>query len=295
MTKTKSQHYVPRFLLKHFCRDGKHIIVTDLKTTKTYPNNIANVAQENYFYELNTIQGNVSLEEQFAKSEDLAAPIINKIIETESISWFLDDDYEILEDFILCLFYRTRKYINHVKNFLEANNIALFDIYKSDGTLRKTVYSHDEPVNDNLAKVMSYNFLYHLEHDNTVREALASMEWVLLKSPETIVFIISDNPAILSNGTSEVSKYPNSAGFDLPHSQIFVPISPKLMLYMTAPANVYEARTGLLKALMGGKKVIISEIFKCSVTGEAYTCSKHLVNELNKTQRNNAERFIFSA
>lgn len=295
MTKTKSQHYVPRFLLKPFCRDGKHITVTDLKTGKTYPNNITNVAQENYFYELDTMQGNVSLEAQFAKSEGLAAPIIDKIIETESISWFSDNDYDILEDFILCLFYRTRKYINHVKNFLKTNNIALFDIIGADGNIRKTVYSHDEPVDDNLAKVMSYNFLNHIERDDTVRDALASMEWLLLKSPGTSTFITSDNPAILSNRANEGMKYPDSSGFDLPHSQIFLPISPKLMLYLSASATVYEAKTKLLKTLMAGRQVLISDIFRCSVTGEAFTCPAIMVNELNKAQRSNAERFIFGS
>ncbi len=251
------------------------------------------MAQENYFYELDTMQGNVSLEAQFAKLEGLAAPIIDKIIETESISWFSDNDYDILEDFILCLFYRTRKYINNVKNFLKTNNVALFDIIGAAGNIRKTVYSHDEPVDDNLAKVMSYNFLNHIEHDDTVRDALASMEWLLLKSPGASTFITSDNPAILSNSANEALKHPDSSGFDLPHSQIFLPISPKLTLYLTAPATVYEAKTKLLKTLMAGRQILISAIFKCSVTGEAHTCTVVIVNELNKAQRNNAERFIF--
>ena len=75
MPKTKSQHYVPRFLLKHFCADGKHIAVTDLSANKTYAANINNVAQENYFYELNTDKGKVSLEQTFSGLESKAANV----------------------------------------------------------------------------------------------------------------------------------------------------------------------------------------------------------------------------
>ena len=48
MVDTKRQHYVPRFLLKHFCANGHTINVTDIIENRTYLANIMNVAQENY-------------------------------------------------------------------------------------------------------------------------------------------------------------------------------------------------------------------------------------------------------
>ena len=62
MPETKSQHYVPRLLLKRFCADGKTIAVTDLKTKNKNKTNIINISQENRFYDLKTMHGDISLE-----------------------------------------------------------------------------------------------------------------------------------------------------------------------------------------------------------------------------------------
>lgn len=293
MPKTKSQHYVPRFLLKHFCADGKHIAVTDLSANKTYAANINNVAQENYFYELNTDKGKVSLEQTFSGLESKAAPIVDKIVKTESIGWFQDEDFQNLEDFILCQFYRTRKYVNKVKSFLQSNNVPLFDVVDADGNIKKTLFCDDVGIDDNVARVMGYNFLYHVEHDETIRDAIASMEWTLFKTSGTQCFITSDNPTILNNHLAFMEDKGQTSGFDLPHSQIFLPISSKLMLVLTAETMVEESRTRLLKIMMKGIPVVISDAFRCSVTGEAARCPDGLVKVFNETQRRNAERFLY--
>lgn len=293
MSKTKSQHYIPRFLLKHFCADGRHIFVTDLTTNKTYLANINNVAQENYFYNLKTMNGDISLEEMFSDLESKAAPIIDKIVATESIGWFSDEDFGILEDFILCQFYRTRKYVNKVKSFLQSNNIPLFDHIDSDGNLKRTIYCEDIGIDDNVAKIMSYNFLSHIEHDENIRNAIASMEWLLLKTGGKQKFIISDNPTVLNNHMAHIEQKDTSTGFDLPHSQIFLPISSKLMLVLTAKSMTEEAKTKLLKTMMLGLRVVISDNFKCSITGDAANCSDKQVTLFNEIQRRNAECFVF--
>lgn len=293
MVDTKRQHYVPRFLLKHFCADGHTINVTDIIENRTYPANIMNVAQEKYFYELDTDKGKVSLEKQYAGLEDKVAPIIDKIVKTESIGWFNDEHFQILEDFILCQFYRTRKYVNHVKSFLQSNNIPLLDLVDQEGNIKKTLNCEDIGIDDNVARVMSYNFLYHVEHDDTIRDAIASMEWTLFKATGTQNFITSDNPTVLNNHLAFMEDNGKTSGFELPHSQIFLPISSKLILTLTAETMAEEARTNLLKVMMKGVPVVISDAFKCSVTGEAARCPDGLVKLFNESQKRNAERFIF--
>ena len=199
MADTKRQHYVPRLLLKHFCADCHTINVTDIIENRTYPANIINVAQENRFYDLKTMNGDISLEKQFAVLEDKTAPIIDTIVKTESIGWLQDNDKRVVEDFILCQFYRTRKYVNHVKNILQTNNLHLFDLHGPAGNIKKSFYCDDVNIDDNFARVMSYNSLYDIEHDNFIRDAIASMEWVLFKATGTQNFITSDNPTILNN------------------------------------------------------------------------------------------------
>ena len=291
MADTKRQHYVPRFLLKQFCADGQTINVTDLKTKRSYTTNIINVAQEKYFYNLNTNKGKISLEKDFAGLEDKTAPIIDKIVETESIGWFQNEDYQILEDFILCQFYRTRKSVNKTTKILKSENIPIFDRYNANGEKVETLYSGDLAIDDNMSKTLTYNILNHMEHNDIVRDALASMEWLLLKSPENKRFIISDSPVVLISSTEDYKG--ETAGFELPDAQILFPISLHLFLLLSARQMVDDSKKGLLRALMTGKRIKVNDAYKCSITGEPCTCEERLVDFFNKIQTENAESYIY--
>ena len=108
MTQTKKQHYVPQFLLKNFCFDNKqHLFIYDKTQNKSFSSNTQNVAQENCFYNLDTANGKICLEETYAKLEANVAPLITKIIQTESISWLTNDDMWNILEFIIVQFYRT--------------------------------------------------------------------------------------------------------------------------------------------------------------------------------------------
>lgn len=293
MSTAKRQHYVPRCLLKHFCADGQTINVTDLKTNKTYQTNITNVAQENHFYDLKTMNGDMSLEDTFSGLEAKTAPIIDRIVSTESIAWFTDEDFQILEDFILCQFYRTRKSVNFVKRVLLSDNIPLFDHFNAKGEKVKTIYTNDIDIDDNVSRIMAYNVLHHMEHNDVVRDAIASMEWLLMKAPDDRCFIISDSPAVLGSGMSPSEYKGEHAGFELPDAQIMLPISSKLMLCLNATEMAEEARTKLLKILMRGIPAIIGDAFRCSVTGEACPCPDEQVKQFNEAQMHGAERFLY--
>ena len=291
MSETKSQHYVPRFLLKHFCADGKTIAVTDITNNKSYKTNITNVAQENRFYDLKTTKGDVSLEEMFSGLESKTAPIVDKIVSTESIGWFQDEDYQILEDFILCQFYRTRKSVNKTTKILKSENIPIFDRYNADGEKVETLYSNDLDIDDNMSKTLTYNILNHMEHNDIVRDALASMEWLLLKSPENKRFIISDSPVVLISSTEDYKG--ETAGFELPDAQILFPISSHLFLLLSARQMVDDSKKGLLRALMTGKRIKVNDAYKCSITGDPCICEERLVDFFNKIQTANAESYVY--
>ena len=293
MSETKSQHYVPRLLLKHFCADGKTISVTDLINNKSYKTNITNVAQENYFYDLKTTKGDVSLEEMFSGLESKVAPIVDKIVATESIGWLKDEDFDLLEDFVLCQFYRTRKSINNTAKILKSENVPIFERYNANGEKVETLYSGDLNIDDNMSKTLTYNILNHMEHNDIVRDAMASMEWLLLKSPENKKFLMSDSPVVLISTTRPVDYKGETAGFELPDAQILFPISSRLLLLLSARQMVEDSKKGLVRALMTGRHVEISDAYKCSITGEPCMCEERLVDFFNKIQTANAERYVY--
>ena len=293
MTEAKSQHYIPRFVLKHFCADGKMIFVTDLKTKEKYKTNITNAAQENRFYNLKTMQGDVSLEEMFSNLETKAAPIVNKIVATESIGWFQDEDFQILEDLVLCQFYRTRKSVNNTTKILKSENVPIFDRYNANGEKVETLYSGDLDIDDNMSKTLTYNILNHMEHNDVVRDAMASMEWLLLKTPENKKFVMSDSPVVLISSTSPTDYKGETAGFELPDAQILFPVSSQLLLLLSARQMVDDSKNGLLRALMTGKPIKVNDAYKCLITGEPCICEEQLVDFFNKIQTDNAERYVY--
>lgn len=130
-----------------------------------------------------------------------------------------------------------------------------------------------------------------MEHNDIVRDALASMEWLLLKAPENKRFIISDSPVVLISSTEDYKG--ETAGFELPDAQILFPISSHLFLLLSARQMVDDSKKGLLRALMTGKRIKVNDAYKCSITGEPCICEDQLVDFFNKIQTENAESYIY--
>lgn len=45
--------------------------------------------------------------------------------------------------------------------------------------------------------------------------------------------------------------------------------------------------------LIKGIPVVVSDAFRCSVTGEAFVCPEKMITVCNEAQKRNAERFLF--
>src|SRR5437879_4701876 len=52
MSRVKNGHYVPQFYLRRFAQDGRTVFVFDKGSRNVFRANIANVANENGFYDL---------------------------------------------------------------------------------------------------------------------------------------------------------------------------------------------------------------------------------------------------
>lgn len=84
--KTKRQHYIPQFYLRNFSIDKENLWVFDRVTNKWRFQKIQNIAYENkiYFYQVEGSEE--SLEDIFTLIENLAKPIIDKLLEKKEIN-----------------------------------------------------------------------------------------------------------------------------------------------------------------------------------------------------------------
>ncbi len=79
MTKTKKQHYIPRFYLRNFSIDDSNIFVFDKPSMKSFRAKIDQIAQEKYFYDTNP--GDIQITaELYEEDPDLLVENLRRII-----------------------------------------------------------------------------------------------------------------------------------------------------------------------------------------------------------------------
>ena len=87
MTHAKIQHYVPKFLLRNFGLGKKdQVWVYDKQTARSFPTNAKNVASENAFYDFEIGGETYSLESSLSKIESQAKPVVERIMDDDSVS-----------------------------------------------------------------------------------------------------------------------------------------------------------------------------------------------------------------
>src|SRR5689334_15057930 len=104
----KTQHYVPRMLLKNFCRKKKsQVHVFDKSNSAEFATNIKNVAAEHAFYNLETEDGFISLEPAFQPLETKCDGLLGRILREESLAHLNDDERVLLATFVAVQHLRT--------------------------------------------------------------------------------------------------------------------------------------------------------------------------------------------
>jgi hypothetical protein len=98
MADKKRQHYLPKFYLRNFSTRQKAIVTYDITNSSYIPNaSIRNMCKKDYFYGSDKKMENLLRVEL----EDVAAPIIKNILDTNTLPDIHDDDYEDLVIFLL--------------------------------------------------------------------------------------------------------------------------------------------------------------------------------------------------
>ena len=104
------QHYVPRFILRHFCEKKNQIWVFDKQKSRKFKTNIKNVAGEGGFYDFEVLGHNFTYETSIAEFEGQASRPIKKIIEKENIKAIDEKEKIIVSRFLSLQFVRTKQW-----------------------------------------------------------------------------------------------------------------------------------------------------------------------------------------
>lgn len=231
MSENKKQHYIPRYYLKGFSQDGESLYRYHLDDKKSSQKGIGNLCQESYFYGKYP-----EIEKSLKEIENKQAPIIRKLIDSQSIETLNSEEYDFLLIFILLQYTRT-KYAKKMANQFTDICVSEFikPLMKSSNELKEKGIT-DEFINS--LKITHPGF-----HTSGMLSAILGKELISDLKPFLIInktnkdFISSDAPIVLHN----YLKYLQTYRFATPGLQIFCPLNKDTMLLLI-DTNLYNLK-----------------------------------------------------
>ena len=244
------QHYVPRVLLSNYAGEADRLFVFDKHAGRPFPGpmTVDKICRERGFYNAETPHGKVSLEDGFHPLEQEYEKIGRKVIREKSLAGLSGKEFGALVAFVCAQFLRVprmRTAFEQVSKIIvnkaraiapEASNLGDFEKLQEENELR----------------------LRHLEaivHGVVAgTRMLVDYAWFVMEADEKHVLWLSDCPVVLHN---DEKGFYAGLGFAAPGVQIYMPLTPKLLLVCWHPVVagrfIKEHKTthdllGLLKA-----------------------------------------------
>lgn len=283
----ENQHWVPKFLIRNFVDKDGRVYCLDVQTdevTKPPPKRAASRAGFNDFL----IDGKpVSFEDELERIETQAAPVLTRIVEQGSTSW-LDDTQR-----------------NRVAKFVAAQSFRTEAFYK--GLETEVPREQFGPI---FSQLWRSAFL--------VSDEVKRRRWAAMVISHDGVFYLGDNPVVLQRTEEPSSSEP--LGFDIAGVEVFLPLAPKVALYMpcrsTSEQIISRYQTALSlhryvrSATLAGRRLPksfpdpldvaqrtlrnVHDLYQALTTGVALTVPSENVENLNYLQCSWAYAAVYS-
>ena len=217
MPANKKHHYVPKFYLKNFSIDNLSINVYNITRSKTiHQANLKNQCYKDYFYGKDD-----KVEKVLGGIEGVAASIFRTIIKEKKPPRPLTIEYMRLMLFVLIQHGRTTYAVDAMNEMTD--------------TLAKKLLSANKSFNrediENLKVSITEAGALSVANATSALHLTLDLQCKILMAKEGAEFITSDNPAVLYNQLFEELPYMSAIGLACKGLQIFLPISPSILLY----------------------------------------------------------------
>ena len=231
----KKQHYVPKFYLKLFSQDGKHLWIYNLRSKDSFQVPIKNLCYEKYFY-----AKNLEFEKALSLIEQKQAETLHKLVDTQDFANFGHEDFDHIHLFLLLQSSRTKdgKVISNkytetfVSDFMKP-------LMKSSADLKRNGIT--EEFIDNLKITFPADHMLAMLVALTGVELISDLEPTLIINKSNKNFICSDAPVVLYNYIK--IKNTSTTGYQSQGLQIFCPLNKDLLLLLI-DKNLYDLKRG---------------------------------------------------
>ena len=293
-----NQHYVPRFLLRHFCAGARpRIWAYDKSTGKSFETSVDNVAVERNFYDAKIGDSILSLEEGLSKLESRASVIIDRIVEDRDIGALSGDDRIEIATFVATQMLRGPNNREHVKALGEAVRGTLAE----RGVDQESIARLLPDLSEDEAKALA---LMSLRSVDTFAQHIINKSWLLFATDPAVPLYISDNPVGLQNLVEKATSLTGNLGLAVLGIEMYLPIASTLSLGFYCRSHEKVIRDGVERFRIStirspdlpiphfGELLKWRRAFR---TGVALDLDPDNVLNQNSLQVRQAERYVYSS
>lgn len=283
----KVQHYVPKFLLRHFGTGKKDkIFVFDKHTGRIFTTNVKNIAAESRFYDFKLEGKDFSIEKGLARVEGLAKPIFKSILETDSLAHMTDQERAALCIFLSMQFTRSKWYREQFRELPRQLKQTIAPTGTQEADLNALEKYFAVPDENELAIHVAQSVI---SAPKDYAGYFANKVWVLIATNTKPYFLIGDNPIGMQN-MNDMSPYGN-IGLAVRGIEIYFPISPSRALAMWCPSLLSLFQEA---ANRSGAGSVARSVLSSVTNGKPLMYDHENMMNFNSIQICHAERFVFS-
>jgi len=230
MSKTKNQHFVPRFYLKYFADSKRRIWVFDKINRIIFNPSIENIASKNFFYDNIELDSKYNeaqyLEKLYSKIESEFAPkyndFINRVLSFENYI-ITEKDKEAFSKYLISQIDRTNEHREEATQLYKHHRKLLIETGCSLDLLKQMGFEAEEMDSQTLHLE---SIIAGIDNIDMYAEMLCDHIWIVLKNDTTQPFYTSDNPIV------KQIHIENEDGFASPGIEIAFPLTPNHMLVL---------------------------------------------------------------
>ena len=214
------QHYVPQSVLRRFCDRGGQLHVFDKRERRVFKSSPRNVAAERDFYDIETSDGRLSLENHLSRLEGEAAEIVTQILTRQELGLLTAAEHRTIAEFAAVQFVRIPGQRERFKDMSD----QMVEALRAEPPSNADPSSLPDSATDEDAKLSSIKLI--VESLDEFAPHFLSKAWLLFEAPSGRPFWISDSPISLHNSVPPPAPFMGNLGLAVRGIEIYLPISP---------------------------------------------------------------------
>lgn len=281
----KVQHYVPQFLLRNFGigkKDKLHVL--DKLTGKIFITNTKNIAAESRFYDFTINEQDLTIETMLSKLEASAKPIIQSILENDSLAQLTAQDRTQLSIFLAVQMTRSKWHREQFRELPQLLEQTLRNRFGADANFSGIAEYLQTPDKNELAMHTASSVLQAGEN---YAPHFANKLWALAGTDAKHPFQLGDNPIGMQN---MINMEPmGNIGLAVRGIEIYFPLSPRRLLALWCPSHMSMLESA------ARYDTYLAQALAAVTEKRVFHYRPENVMNANSIQIGYAERFVFSS